>query len=113
MNKKSTPIIMTQEYTKQKQQGLEYIRSIQTITEQVSEIEAELNAIKAIKKDPVKKAQTKDWIKTLIAEKKKILNAEKKQNRALGTLNNLFDENKLLKEELRKLRKEKKTRSLS
>ena len=49
MNKNSNPIIMTQEYTKQKKQGLEYIRNIQTITEQVSEIEAELNAIKAIK----------------------------------------------------------------
>ena len=48
---------MTQKYTNQKQQGLEYKRSIQTI---VSEIEAELNTIKAIKNiDPVKKPKLK------------------------------------------------------
>ena len=41
--------IMTQEYLAEKTQGLQYIRSIATITEQISEIEAELNAIKAIK----------------------------------------------------------------
>ena len=100
--------IMTQEYLAQKTQGLQYIRSIATITEQISEIEAELNAIKTIKnKDPVKKAQIKDWIKTLNKEKKKILSNEKKQNKALENLHEVFDENKQLKEELRKARKEK------
>ena len=109
MNKNSSPIIMTKEYTKQKIQGLQYIRSIPTITEQISEIEAELNAIKQIKnKDPVKKAQIKDWIKVLTAEKKKILSNERKQNKALENMHDLFDENKQLKEQLRKLRKEKK-----
>ena len=113
-SQKSRPSIMSQEYTQQRKQGLEYIRRLPTITEQVSEIEAELNAIKQIKnKDPVKKAQNKDWIKVLTAEKKKILSDEKKQNKALENVHDLFDENKQLKEQLRKLRKEKKTRSLS
>ena len=72
-NKKYNPIVMTKEYTQRKLKGLEYLRSIPTITEQISEIEAELNYIKALKiTNPVKKAEQRDWIKTLNAEKKKI-----------------------------------------
>ena len=109
MNKNLRHIIMTPEYLEHKLKGLKYIRELTTITEQISEIEAELNASKSIKnKDPVKKAEIKDWINTLKLEKKTILQNEKKQNRALQGLNNLFDENKQLKEELKKLRKEKK-----
>ena len=109
MNKNSSPIIMTKEYTKQKIQGLQYIRSIPTITEQVSEIEAELTAIKQIKnKDPVKKAQIKDWIKVLTAEKKKILSNERKQNKALENMHDLFDENNQLKTELKSIKKKNK-----
>ena len=105
-SQKSIPIIMTQEYTQQRKQGLEYIRSLPTITEQVSEIEAELTAIKQIKnKDPVKKAQIKDWIKVLTAEKKKILSNEKKQNKALENVHDLFDENNQLKTELKSIKK--------
>ena len=62
-NKKYNPIVMTKEYTQRKVKGLEYLRSIPTITEQISEIEAELNYIKAIKlTDPVKKGEQRDWI---------------------------------------------------
>ena len=108
-SQKSIPIIMTQEYTQQRKQGLEYIRSLPTITEQVSEIEAELTAIKQIKnKDPVKKAQIKDWIKVLTAEKKKILSNEKKQNKALENVHDLFDENNQLKTELKSIKKQNK-----
>ena len=65
-NKKYNPIIMTKEYAERKLKGLEYLRSIPTITEQISEIEAELNYIKALKiTDRVKKTERSDWIKTL------------------------------------------------
>ena len=85
------------------------MRSIATITEQISEIEAELNAIKTIKnKDPVKKAQIKDWIKTLNKEKKKFLSNEKKQNKALENMHDFFDENKQLKIELKNIKKQNK-----
>ena len=106
MNKNLTHIIMTPEYLEHKLKGLEYLRGLTTITEQISEIEAELNASKSIKiKDKVKKTEIKDWIKTLKLEKKNILQNEKKQNKALS---DKLDENKQLKEELKKLRKEKK-----
>ena len=65
MNKNLTHIIMTPEYLELKKKGLEYIRGLTTITEQISEIEAELNATKTIKsKDNVKETEIKDWIKT-------------------------------------------------
>ena len=104
-NKKYSPIITTKEYTQRKIKGLEYIRSIPTTTEQIREIEAELNSIKALKiTDPVKKAEQRDWIKTINSEKKKILLTKKNQNKALQNLNNLFDENKHLKPELKVLK---------
>ena len=37
-SQKSRPSIMSQEYTQQRKQGLEYIRSLPTITEQVSNL---------------------------------------------------------------------------
>ena len=108
-NKNHNNNIMTQEYLAQKTQGLKYIRSIDTITDQISEIEAELNAIKTIKnKDPVKKSQIKDWIKTMNKEKKKILSNEKKQNKALENMHDFFDENKQLKIELKNIKNQNK-----
>ena len=49
----------------------------------------------------------KDWINTLKTERKKILQQEKKNNKALSNLHELFDENVQLKEEIKKMRKEK------
>ena len=54
------------------------------------------------KKDPVKKTQIKDWIKVLTAEKKKILSNERKQNKALENMHDLFDENNQLKNRIKK-----------
>ena len=104
--------LTTDEYAKRKKEGLKYIRSISTITEQISEIEAELNAVKALTlSDPVRKAEKRDWIKTLNAEKKKILTAEKKQNKALKNLQNTFDMNIALKQELKALQNEYKQKT--
>ena len=44
----------------------------------------------------------------MTAEKKKILSNERKQNKALENVHDLFDENNQLKEQLRKLRNENK-----
>ena len=57
--------------------------------------------------DPIRKAQLKDWINTPKTERKKILQQEKKNNKALSNLHELFDENVQLKEEIKKMRKEK------
>ena len=96
--------IMTQEYLAEKTQGLQYIRSIKTRVEKLSEIEAELNAIQLIDNtDPIKKAQAEDWIKTLKKEKIMILqDMFSKETKALGKTLSLFDENKQFKIELKK-----------
>ena len=44
----------------------------------------------------------------MTAEKKKILSDEKKQNKALENVHDLFDENKQLKTELKSIRKQNK-----
>ena len=109
-NKKSNNTIMTEEYVELKKKGLEYIRSIKTRVEKLSEIDAELNAIQAIDNtDPIKKAQAEDWIKTLRKEKRMILqDMFSRETKALGKASNLFDENKQLKQELKEARKAKK-----
>ena len=108
MNKNLKHIIMATEYVEMKKKGLEYIRGISSIAEQISEIDVELTAMKAIKNsDPIRKAQLKDWINTLKTERKKILQQEKKNNKALSNLHELFDENVQLKEQVKKIRKEK------
>ena len=64
--------------------GLEYIGGISSIAEQISEIDVELTAMKAIKNsDPIRKAQLKDWINTLKTERKKILQQEKKEQQSI------------------------------
>ena len=108
MNKNLKHIIMATEYVEMKKKGLEYIRGISSIAEQISEIDVELTAMKAIKNsDPIRKAQLKDWINTLKTERKKTLQQEKKNNEALLNLHELFDEYVQLKEQVKKMRKEK------
>ena len=48
MNKNLKHIIMTTEYVDMKKKGLEYIRGISSTAEQISEIDVELTAMKAI-----------------------------------------------------------------
>ena len=52
---------MATDYVEMKKKGLEYIRGISSIAEQISEIDVELTAMKAIKNsDPIRKAQLKE-----------------------------------------------------
>ena len=73
-------VIKTTEYVEMKKKGLEYIRGISSTAEQISEIDVELTAMKAIKNsDTIRKAQLKDWINTLKIERKKDPSTRKKR----------------------------------
>ena len=81
MNKNLKHIIMATEYMEMKKKGL---RGISSTAEQISEIDVELTAMKAIKNsDPIRKAQLNDWINTIQTERKKILQQEKKEQQSI------------------------------
>ena len=75
MNKNLKHIIMATEYVEMKKKGLEYIRGISSTAEQISEIDVELTAMKAIQNSKAKITNTSNLESILKNHNDIILNA--------------------------------------